>query len=50
MFSARPSQKSPTTFGSARWADRTAVSEAGLFADRGIMLGESHGHYLRHAG
>lgn len=50
MFFARPYNGPRSTFGSARWADKTAISEAGLFIDRGIMLGQSCGRYLRHDG
>jgi len=39
-----------TTYGSARWASSTDVQKAGLFADRGIVLGVNAGRYLRHDG
>jgi type IV secretion system protein VirD4 len=40
----------PTTYGSARWADYSDVSETGLLGDRGVVLGAYHGRYLRHDG
>ena len=49
MFFARLSQNHAPPL-ARRWADRAAISEAGLFADRGIMLGQAHGRYLRHDG
>src|SRR5581483_4689609 len=39
-----------TTYGSARWATTAEVAAAGLLGDRGVILGELEGRYLRHAG
>ncbi|WP_332769588.1 conjugal transfer protein TraG [Phenylobacterium sp.] len=39
-----------TTYGSARWARPREVRRAGLMGDRGVMLGEFRGDYLRHDG
>jgi type IV secretion system protein VirD4 len=39
-----------TTYGSARWASSREIDAAGLYADRGILLGQFAGRYLRHAG
>jgi type IV secretion system protein VirD4 len=39
-----------TTYGSARWADGTDVKNAGLLADKGLILGLWNGQYLRHDG
>jgi type IV secretion system protein VirD4 len=50
MVFPRFSSKTRSTFGSARWADRRAIASAGLFAGRGVMLGQAHGRYLRHEG
>jgi hypothetical protein len=50
MFSDRLSAKPRSTFGSARWADKALIFGAGLFADRGIVLGQAHGRYLRQDG
>jgi type IV secretion system protein VirD4 len=43
-------KQQPTTYGSARWADASDVRDAGLFAERGIVLGLYDGRYLRHDG
>src|SRR5262245_32156197 len=40
----------PTTYGSARWADFSDVSKAGLLAHEGVVLGLYGGRYLRHDG
>jgi type IV secretion system protein VirD4 len=42
--------KTPTTYGSARWAEFQDVRDAGLFARRGIVLGLYRRRYLRHDG
>ena len=42
--------KNLTTYGSARWADTSDISKAGLLGDRGIVLGAYDGRYLRHDG
>jgi type IV secretion system protein VirD4 len=39
-----------TTYGSARWAGVGDMRLAGLFHDRGVMLGQSAGNYLRDDG
>ncbi len=39
-----------TTYGSARWADFSDVKDAGLLADRGVVLGLYNAEYLRHDG
>jgi type IV secretion system protein VirD4 len=39
-----------TTYGSARWADVSEIKTAGLFADRGVVLGLYGAQYLRHDG
>lgn len=39
-----------TTYGSARWASHREVSQAGLLASDGVMLGLLAGRYLRHDG
>jgi len=39
-----------TIHGSARWATRREIRQAGLYAPRGIVLGKSYGHILRHDG
>ncbi len=38
------------TFGSARWAERGDIVRAGLFADKGVILGKFNNSYLRHDG
>lgn len=39
-----------TTYGSARWAKKSEISEAGLFGDTGVFLGRQGEDYLRHSG
>jgi len=39
-----------TTYGSARWATRREIAQAGLHRDAGVMLGQHAGRYLRHDG
>ena len=39
-----------TTYGSARWAERTDVESCGLLAADGVVLGRFENHYLRHDG
>jgi type IV secretion system protein VirD4 len=39
-----------TTYGSARWARRRDIDEAGLFSGDGVFLGRWRGEYLRHDG
>ena len=38
------------TYGSARWADKKEIREAGLLGSDGLMLGRYKGQYLRHNG
>jgi type IV secretion system protein VirD4 len=38
------------TYGSARWANRHEMAEAGLFDDMGVVLGQFNNQYLRHDG
>ncbi|TKT82449.1 conjugal transfer protein TraG [Aquamicrobium sp. LC103] len=42
--------KHVTTYGSARWADRKDITEAGLTKQSGVFLGLMGGTYLRHDG
>jgi len=44
------SAKNVITYGSARWARTSEVKKAGLFAERGIVLGTLGRRYLRHDG
>ncbi|MGJ8477087.1 MULTISPECIES: conjugal transfer protein TraG [Sphingobium] len=39
-----------TTYGSAQWANRRAISRAGLAGKAGIVLGQTGSTYLRHDG
>ena len=39
-----------TTYGSARWADRSDVVRSGLLGVKGVILGSYEGRYLRHNG
>ncbi|MEH3101633.1 conjugal transfer protein TraG [Sphingomonas adhaesiva] len=39
-----------TTYGSARWATKAEIGRAGLHDDRGVLLGQLDGRYLRHHG
>jgi type IV secretion system protein VirD4 len=39
-----------TTYGSARWAGPKDITDAGLFADDGVVLGRLDKRYLRHDG
>ena len=39
-----------TTYGSARWANRSDLKRAGLLADIGVFLGRWQNRYLRHDG
>ena len=39
-----------TTYGSARWASRKDVEEAGLLAPDGVVVGRYENRYLRHDG
>jgi len=39
-----------TTYGSARWAGTKDITDAGLFADDGVVLGRLDKRYLRHDG
>ncbi|MDB5577749.1 MAG: conjugal transfer protein TraG [Bradyrhizobium sp.] len=42
--------KTTETYGSARWATRREIQEAGLLADDGVVLGKFAHDYLRHDG
>jgi type IV secretion system protein VirD4 len=42
--------KRVTTYGSARWAERREIREAGLLGHDGVLLGRWRNHYLRHDG
>jgi type IV secretion system protein VirD4 len=42
--------RSVTTYGSARWAERRDLCDAGLAASDGVFLGRASGAYLRHDG
>lgn len=39
-----------TTYGSARWANPKDITDAGLFAEDGVVLGRLDKRYLRHDG
>lgn len=39
-----------STYGSAHWATRRDVARAGLFAEKGVVLGKFNNSYLRHNG
>jgi type IV secretion system protein VirD4 len=39
-----------TTYGSARWANPKDITDAGLFAEDGVVLGRLNKRYLRHDG
>lgn len=43
-------QRHVTTYGSARWAEQREIQKAGLTGHRGVFLGRSSAHYLRHDG
>lgn len=38
------------TYGSAHWATRADITKAGLFAEKGVVLGKFNNSYLRHDG
>jgi type IV secretion system protein VirD4 len=42
--------KNAQTYGSARWANRQEITDAGLFDDKGVVLGQFNNQYLRHDG
>ena len=42
--------KTAATYGTARWADRQEIKTAGLFDDKGVVLGQFNNEYLRHDG
>ncbi|MEQ1597663.1 MAG: conjugal transfer protein TraG, partial [Casimicrobium sp.] len=42
--------KTAATYGTARWANRQEIQEAGLFDDKGVVLGQFNNQYLRHDG
>ena len=39
-----------TTYGSARWAEKSEIRRAGLLKSEGVLLGRWRGKYLRHEG
>ncbi|PHZ84018.1 conjugal transfer protein TraG [Paremcibacter congregatus] len=43
-------QSRVTTYGSARWADKSDIRQAGLLKPKGVFLGQYDGGYLRHDG
>lgn len=43
-------QKHVTTYGSARWAEKTDIADAGLLSSEGAFLGRTAEDYLRHDG
>ncbi|MFT3722134.1 MAG: IncP-type conjugal transfer protein TraG [Hyphomonadaceae bacterium] len=42
--------KKASTYGTARWANARDIRRLGLNAGDGVILGEAHGHILRHDG
>ncbi|MHC5307793.1 conjugal transfer protein TraG [Bartonella sp. LJL80] len=42
--------KDVETYGSARWAEKADIENAGLFKDEGVILGQYDNDYLRHNG
>ena len=42
--------KNSATYGSARWASRDEIARAGLFAGKGVVIGQHGRRYLRHDG
>ena len=42
--------KKANTYGSARWADRRDIKQAGLLSPSGVILGKFQNGYLRHDG
>ena len=42
--------KTAATYGTARWANRQEIREAGLLDDKGVVLGQFNNQYLRHDG
>ncbi|PLK22680.1 conjugal transfer protein TraG [Porphyrobacter sp. TH134] len=42
--------KNSATYGSARWATRAEIANAGLLADKGVIIGRRANCYLRHDG
>jgi type IV secretion system protein VirD4 len=42
--------RNSSTYGSAHWATRSDIAQAGLFAEKGVVLGKFHNSYLRHNG
>lgn len=43
-------ERSVTTYGSARWAEKSDLQKAGLLTDEGVFLGRWKDNYLRHSG
>lgn len=42
--------RSSNTYGSAHWATRSDITKAGLFNEKGVVLGKFNNSYLRHDG
>ncbi len=49
LWRAREAKRT-ITYGSARWATRQEIGEAGLLSPDGVVLGKFKGEYLRHDG
>lgn len=43
-------QRNSATYGSARWATRSDIADAGLLAGKGVVIGQCANLYLRHDG
>jgi type IV secretion system protein VirD4 len=42
--------RNSSTYGSARWANHSDIMRAGLFGEKGVVLGKFNNSYLRHDG
>jgi len=42
--------RNSNTYGSAHWATRSDITKAGLFGEKGVVLGKFNNSYLRHDG
>jgi len=42
--------RNSSTYGSARWANHSDILRAGLFGEKGVVLGKFNNSYLRHDG
>lgn len=49
VWRGRESRNS-NTYGSAHWATRSDITKAGLFGEKGVVLGKFNNSYLRHDG